>query len=80
MLAGMVNSIAAKATKLKPPNGQANTPTKLRLFFRRGYSLSTCRPLVLRGPPELWNHALAVGLYKVLLVTPDVVDVDLVEP
>src|SRR5829696_2596920 len=35
--------------------------------------------LALRGPTELGNHTLPVGLYELLLVAPDVVDVDLVE-
>src|ERR687889_72023 len=35
--------------------------------------------LALRGPTELGNHTLPVGLYKLLLIAPDVVDVDLVE-
>src|SRR5215203_1663670 len=35
--------------------------------------------LALRGPTELGNHTLPVGLYELLLIAPDVVDVDLVE-
>src|SRR5829696_161294 len=35
--------------------------------------------LALRGPTKLGDHTLPVGLYKLLLIAPDVVDVDLVE-
>lgn len=42
-------------------------------------SFRSMRSLTLLLPVELWDHALPVGPYELLLVTADVVNVDLVE-